>query len=1077
MSELKDQQARNRIEKDALDCNMVVLAGAGAGKTHELVERMVNYVCTVSSQIDCVAAITFTRKAAGEMRGRFLLRLQERLAQAEGPEAERLQEALDRVDQCFIGTIHSFCGQLLRERPIEAGIRPDFTELDQREETRLSRQVWNEFVQQCFETDDPRPEVLEGLGLRSNDLHLFFNQRGQFSDLKLKDLPVEKPVLEGAVRDALRFMDEVAAHLPNPLPEGPDDFIEVFEKARRFVAHGKLESDQDQATFLNILHGLKKKEFVLKRWAPNQKFAKALKSELRDEFVERVTGPALTKWRQYVYAHVVPFINDAVAFYDQKRLATGSMTFQDLLLRAKDLLRDHPHVRRYFQSRYKSLFVDEFQDTDPIQAELLLYLTGEDTEEKNWLNLDPKPGSLFIVGDEKQSIYRFRRADVETFRLVGQRLEATEGRIEQLNTSFRSLGRLCGWVNDAFEPLFGGFEPQHQAEFAPMLQFKDDGQDTCCVRHISLDRVYRHSRNTIVEEESERIASFIAAALAGQTEFNQSGKGAILEERAKPGDFMILTQTRSKLPQYARALEARGIPYDVSGGGQLGDLSEIKAFVEMMEVVHQPDNPLPLLGYLRGVLVGMGDDELYEFRKAGGHFDYRRDDALPDGLSDATTARVAAAYERLHQAEERLQKHSPAVAFEETLEELVLPAFAVCEAMGSSRAGSLLRVLSLVRQWESQGWHWGQMVEELREVIDDPEYRVEEMTLESGQENVVKIMNVHQSKGLQARVVFLCDPFDPNVDKDRVSFHVSRMGSTPYLSLPVARPKGEYQTEVLAEPVGWDEDRQIELQFIRGENLRLVYVAATRAENLLVVSRYAVEEKKDVGSWHCLYPYLENVPELPHCDAMPQSNSSSMLPDWAEIERERSERWERVKKPSYTYKSAVQAMYDEDGLEPGQWGRGRDYGSLVHQLFEMAIQDFLPKDEQAYIEQQLVSVGQDKKWAPVAKKALDGFRASALWQEIKASDSVYTETPFALPAASGNGVERGIIDLVYRIPSGWKIVDYKTHARAGEDQVDELTNHFAIQVNTYAQHWQQIAGQHVVEKGLWFTASDCYVSL
>ena len=159
-------------------------------------------------------------------------------------------------------------------------------------------------------------------------------------------------------------------------------------------------------------------------------------------------------------------------------------------------------------------------------------------------------------------------------------------------------------------------------------------------------------------------------------------------------------------------------PYDVSGGGQLGDLSEIRAFVEMMEVVHQPDNPLPLLGYLRGVLVGMGDDELYQFRKAGGHFDYRRDDALPDGLSDVTTARVAAAYERLHQAEQRLQKHSPAVAFEETLEELVLPAFAVCEAMGSSRAGSLLRVLSLVRQWESQGWHWGQMVEELREVID-----------------------------------------------------------------------------------------------------------------------------------------------------------------------------------------------------------------------------------------------------------------------------------------------------------------------------------------------------------------------
>ena len=149
----------------------------------------------------------------------------------------------------------------------------------------------------------------------------------------------------------------------------------------------------------------------------------------------------------------------------------------------------------------------------------------------------------------------------------------------------------------------------------------------------------------------------------------------------------------------------------------------------------------------------------------------------------------------------------------------------------------------------------------------------------------------------------------------------------------------------------------------------------------------------------------------------------------------------------------------------------------MHRLFEMAIQGSLPKDEQVYIEQQLVSVGQDKEWAPVAQKALDGFRASALWQEIKASDSVYTETPFALPAPSGNGVERGIIDLVYRTPNGWKIVDYKTHARAGEDQVDELTHHFASQVNTYAQHWQQIAGEDVDERGLWFTASDRYVSL
>ncbi|MDE0965987.1 MAG: UvrD-helicase domain-containing protein, partial [Candidatus Latescibacteria bacterium] len=180
---LQDQQARDRIQKDALDSNMVVMAGAGAGKTHALVERMVNYVRTVSPEIDRIAAITFTRKAAGEMRGRFLLRLQEQLGQARGQEAERLQLALDRVDQCFIGTIHSFCGQLLRERPVEAGIRPDFKELDQRDETRLSRKAWDDFVQSCFKpddplkADDPRIGELEALGVGLADLHSFFNER------------------------------------------------------------------------------------------------------------------------------------------------------------------------------------------------------------------------------------------------------------------------------------------------------------------------------------------------------------------------------------------------------------------------------------------------------------------------------------------------------------------------------------------------------------------------------------------------------------------------------------------------------------------------------------------------------------------------------------------------------------------------------------------------------------------------------------------------------------------------------------------------------------------------------------
>jgi ATP-dependent helicase/nuclease subunit A len=1061
---LQDQQARDRIEKDGLDHNMVVLAGAGAGKTYELVERMVNYVRTVSPAVDRIAAITFTRKAAGEMRGRFLLRLQERLEDAQGEEAERLQQALDRVDQCFIGTIHSFCGQLLRERPVEAGIRTDFAELNQREETRLSRKAWDDFVQQCFEDEDTRLETLEDMGLRLADLHSFFNQRCQFSDLKLKVRSIEKPDLRKAVKAAREFMQEVQEHIPDPLPDGQDAFMEVLERAQLFLNNCNMESDKQRVSLLKILHGLEKKAVTLKRWIPNQAFAKSLRDEIRAEFIERVTGPVLMQWRRYIYAYVVNFIDDAVVFYDTQRLSTGSMTFQDLLLRSTRLLRDFPHVRQYFQERYQSLFVDEFQDTDPIQAEMLFYLTGGDREEKDWHSLEPNPGSLFIVGDEKQSIYRFRRADVETFRLAGARLDATGGSIELLNTSFRSLGKLCAWINAAFEPLFAEFDPQYQADFAPLLQNRPDGQDDYCVRQIRIDKVDRHSRKTIAEIETERVVDFIAAALAGKTELNQSGKDALLGERAEPGDFLILTQTRRMLPLYARALEARGISFDVSGGGQLGDLAEVRAFVEMMEVIHRPDHPLPLLGYLRGALVGMGDDELYLLKTEGGHFDYRHSDAIPDSLPEATRNRVQEAFGRLLQVEQRLETRSPAVAFEQAMEELVLPAFAVCEEMGSSRAGSLLRVLSLVRQWDSQGWHWGQVVEELRELIDDTEYKVEEMTLESGQENVVKLMNVHQSKGLQAKVVFLIDAGDRTIDKEDVSFHVSRTGDTPYLSLPVTRSRGEFGSELLAEPFEWELDQEAELKFIQGEKLRLVYVAATRAENLLVVSHYM--GKEDAGSWNSLYPYLGDVPELPSYEMVESVVAESDFPNWEELEQDRVARWERVKEPSHKLHSVTEDMADGETLAEGKWGRGRDYGSLVHRFFEMAIKGFLPEDEEGYILEQVLSVGLKEGLVSDVKRALDDFRASEIWAELETSEKVYTEVPFAV-SEEGGAVMRGIIDLVYKVEKGWKVVDYKTGASGNKK--DTLMEQYAKQVNIYAEKWCEISGDEVVEKGLWLT--------
>ena len=166
-----------------------------------------------------------------------------------------------------------------------------------------------------------------------------------------------------------------------------------------------------------------------------------------------VLEPGLTRWRRYLHPIIMRAVAPASEEFAAWRRRNGRLNFQDLLLIARDLLREHPSVRRAFQERFLPILVDEFQDTDPIQAEILFYLTGEDTDEKDWRELSPKPGSLFVVGDPKQSIYRFRRADIETYGAVRDRLEKT-GRVLNLTANFRSTGRLCGWVNGVFARRF-----------------------------------------------------------------------------------------------------------------------------------------------------------------------------------------------------------------------------------------------------------------------------------------------------------------------------------------------------------------------------------------------------------------------------------------------------------------------------------------------------------------------------------------------------------------------------------------------------------------------------------------------
>lgn len=1065
---LQDQQARDKIA-EALDQNLMVLAGAGAGKTHALVQRMANAVQTGVVPVDQLSAITFTRKAAGEMRGRFFSELKSRAKKADGEDLHRIQNALEKVDQCFIGTIHSFCGQLLRERPVEAGLPPDFSEVDEREEAVMRREAWDAFVQQCFLSEDPQLANFEELGLRPEDLYGFFQRRCQFSDVPLVSESVQKPDLSTAVSKLEIFLERTEAYIPDPLPGRRDTLQTALMRARLFLSNRGIQSDADRITLLHILTG--NLGVTLKSWTPNQDFAKHLRDSLLSEFQTEILNPTLTKWRQYIYQFAAPYVDEAVEKYARTRRESGRLTFQDLLELAARLLRDHPEVRRHFQDRYRCLFVDEFQDTDPIQAEILLYLTGENLKEADWRKLTPRPGSLFLVGDGKQSIYRFRRADVETFDLVRNRIGDTHGDIVNLNTNFRSVGHLCDWINAAFEPLFAAHEKPYQAEFAPLFKYRPDGE-TDAIRRISIDKVYRNSRSQIAEQDAERIANFIAAAINGE---NTS---------TSPGDFLILTRTSGSLSHYAQALEAHGIPFEITGGNRLGEADVLHTLTDFLETVYMPDNPLPLLAYLRGDLVGLGDDTLYAFKKADGVFNWTRD--LPKGMERELHRTFEQAYDRLKNASEWLQSLSPDTAIARCVERLGLLPFVRTLPMGATHAGNLIRILSLVREWSAQGLHWGQVVAELRALIDDRDYKIEQMTLPSAQEDVVRLMNLHQAKGLQGKIVFLADPYDTSYTRYGAEFHVSRTSDKPFLALPITKPRGPYQREVVAEPVGWEDAEAEETRFLQGEELRLLYVAATRAENLLVVSTY--EEKPDHGPWSPLYPHIENVPELAYDDHLSHSTPETPSLEMPSVELEREQReqfWKAMKKESFEVAQVTDdrsdITYTEEGRPAAPAGKGAAYGTVIHQIFDDAINMRLPADPTPYVIHLLNEAGTDVEFLPHALYTLQHFRNSEIWREIQASETVYTEVPFAVSQAANNPspdeIIRGVIDLVYRLPRGWKIVDYKTNAVKTDEDVQALCEQTTDQVNTYARHWENFTGDTVVAKGLWLTERREFITI
>ena len=506
--------------------------------------------------------------------------------------------------------------------------------------------------------------------------------------------------------------------------------------------------------------------------------------------------------------------------------------------------------------------------------------------------------------------------------------------------------------------------------------------------------------------------------------------------------------------------------------------------MDALEAVLRPDDPVALIACLRGPLYGLGDDDLYRLRRAGWRFRFTEE--APEAMEDPLNERLDGALQGLRQLRRDLERSPAAAALERFVEGSGLAAVAAGRPAGSSRVGNLLRVLSMVREWQGRhGLDWARIASCLRDLLEEDELRVEEMTLETGRPGVVRVMNLHQAKGLEAKVVFLADPADQSAARQTVDTHVSRLGESPYLSMAVTM-SGRFRPVVMAEPEGWAQDQAEEERFAAAEDLRLVYVAATRASDVLVVSLSA---HRRGGPWSALDHKLSGALELPVPAAGspgPEAGDSPAAVDFADLRQERARSLEAAAVRSY----CQTAVTEEEELaaseaDPETRGRGRSYGTAVHRLLEsLATRRLEGLDEaglRAFVRTVLVEEGLDPEaLEEAALTAIHRFRGSEIWEELEAAgDEVHAEVPFG--EARAGGVRRGVIDLVYRVGEGaWKVVDYKTHRGEGELAMESLAGRYADQVAAYAEHWERASGEAVTQRGLWLASSDGadrYVSL
>jgi len=1056
-----DEEDRRRIQTD-LETNFVVEASAGTGKTSSLAARIVALVGSGAAETSEIAAVTFTKKAAAELRTRVAARLESRIRTvAAGAEKRRLCAARDRLDLAFIGTIHAFCSRLIRERPVEAGIDPEFREADEDAGALLREEAWRAGLD-ALRMDRRASAELDAMGVETHRLREAFEEIAEYPDVSIVPSAAPLPDFAGAVRATSDFLDAlIPALVAFGKSRAPDALAAAAWEAHYFRENRPLDDPAEAAAFLAFF---REKKATQKNW-PRPDLAKRFSDDaktLQRDWID----PTLEAWWAFRYPVVVRFLTSTAEDFRRRRIDSGQPGFTDLLLLARDMLRDHGAVRDHFRRRYRRVLVDEFQDTDPVQAEAMLYLTANASAD-SWHRLVPSPGALFVVGDPKQSIYRFRRADIDVYLEVRAAIERSGGEVLRLSRSFRTAPALAGWINGVFSEHFQPGVP-HQAEDVPLDPGRPDPAGRIPAGAFALvSEVAGRKTAPVWRADADAVARWISTAIAEGAAITVPEGGRENHRPVRASDFLVILRNATRLDAYARALESADVPAVVAGGKAFKDSEEVRALIPILRAAADPDDPVPVVAFLRGAFCGADDEALREFRASGGRFHLGVEPA------PGTDPRIVAGFEMLRRAREISRRLPPGAAVERIVDRLgIVPAAYAGEA-GERRAGNLAKARTMARGFSEQKASFSEVVEGLSALIADGE--APEMAIEPVREDAVRVTNLHKTKGLEAPIVFLAGPVSDS----------GREGATVWIDRRREPPVGHFLIRddsnlEVARPLEWTEALRIEEEHEDAEKSRLLYVAATRAMNTLIVSGYVdvtTKSRKVVcGPWKDLVG--DALPDAPDWTGrrVPQAAPAEFRPDGAATaESLIAAAWQEIAVPSQASASPSKFETPAEFGRREATGRGLSWGRVLHRLLEAAMRKGAGEADLEPLTAALLRAEERpaEELAEV-RRVLGGILSSDLWRRAKASPERFVEVPFAavvrsrdygLPAPPDETLVNGAIDLVFREEGSWKLIDYKSDALTLP--VEDLCRTYAPQLRAYRDQWERLTGDPT-EAGLYF---------